>query len=146
MSVEETNKDENVTKANHDAAVAKARTDGAAEATTRLNTILGHQDIAGDAGRMNAALDLANSSPSMSAEDVTSFVTKNVPKAVAPQAGGKEPKTPNSGAQTDASLGNRSNKPDTLAQVGGTGGGEEKSPKATSFARDAMKKLNQGRV
>lgn len=143
MSVEDTNTDDNVTKANHDAAVAKAKTDGATEATARLNTILGHADIAGDAGRMNAALDLANSSTSMSAEDVTSFVVKNVPKAAAPTTGEPEPKTPDTNANTNASLSNRTDKPDSLAHVSGAGGDvDDKQPKATSFARDAMKKLN----
>ncbi|WP_223478741.1 hypothetical protein [Oricola indica] len=70
-----------VPQADHDAAVATARQEGATEATTRLTTILGAEGIKGDAGRMTAALDLAVKSPAMSAEDVTSFVTANVAQA-----------------------------------------------------------------
>jgi hypothetical protein len=76
-------KEVGVPQADHEAAVATARRDGhaagAAEATTRLAAILGAEGIKGDAARMDAALDLAVKSPGMKAEEVTGFITANVP-------------------------------------------------------------------
>lgn len=73
-----------VPQADHDRAVASARNEGeqagAASATTRLSTVLRAEGIAGNAGRMSAALDLAIQSPGMSAEDVTKFVTAHTPE------------------------------------------------------------------
>lgn len=70
-----------IPQAEHDAAVAAARTEGHAAgfkaATDRLGTILGAEGISGDAARMAAALDLAVKSPDMKAEDVVAFVTKH---------------------------------------------------------------------
>lgn len=74
---------ETVTKAEHDAAVATARSEGAKQATDRLTAILGAEGIKGDASRMGAAIDLATKSPDMPADDVTAFVTGNVAAASA---------------------------------------------------------------
>ncbi|MCB1462129.1 MAG: hypothetical protein KDJ90_06815 [Nitratireductor sp.] len=77
-----------VAKADHDAAVAaaetKGRDEGAKAANDRLGAILGAEGIKGDGPRMAAALDLAMKSPDMKAEDVTAFVTGNLPAASAP--------------------------------------------------------------
>lgn len=74
-----------ISQADHDAAVAAARSEGekagASAAVDRFAAILGGEGIRGDAGRMAAALDLAVKSPGMSAEDVTTFVTANVAAA-----------------------------------------------------------------
>lgn len=72
-----------ISKVDHDAAVSAARaegkTEGAKEATDRLNAALGADGVKGDAGRMAAAIDLAVKSPGMSGADVAAFVTANVP-------------------------------------------------------------------
>lgn len=74
-----------ISQAEHDAAVATARSDGeqagAKAAGDRFAAILGAEGIRGDAGRMVAAIDLAIKSPGMSAEDVTAFVVDNVAAA-----------------------------------------------------------------
>lgn len=70
-----------ILQADHDRAVAAARTEGAQAAATRLAGILDADGIKGDPARMAAALDLAIKSPGMSAEDVAGFVTANVTKA-----------------------------------------------------------------
>lgn len=75
------NTDAAVSQAEHNAAVAAARTAGATEERTRLSSALGADGIRGDAARMAAALDLATKSPTMSAADVTAFVTTNVAAA-----------------------------------------------------------------
>lgn len=75
-----------IPKADHDAAVASARseghaagvTEGAKAATDRFVAVLGAEGIKGDAARMTAAMDLATKAPAMSAADVVSFVAGNV--------------------------------------------------------------------
>jgi hypothetical protein len=71
-----------ISQAEHDAAVKAARTDGEAAgaktATDRLVAALGAEGVKGDAGRMSAALELAQKSPGMSGEDVAAFVAGNV--------------------------------------------------------------------
>jgi signal peptide peptidase SppA len=71
-------------KAEHEAAVARAREDGAKASTDRLVAVLGADGIKGDGARMAAALDLAAKAPAMTATEVASFVTGNVPAAAAP--------------------------------------------------------------
>ena len=66
------------------AAETKGRDEGAKAANDRLGAILGAEGIKGDGPRMAAALDLAMKSPDMKAEDVTAFVTGNLPAASAP--------------------------------------------------------------
>lgn len=101
-----------ISQADHDAAVATARTEGeqaGAEAErTRLATALGADGIAGNGRRMAAALDLAVKSAGMSAEDVTAFVQANV-------AADEQP------SQPDASLENRSEDADPLGANAGNG-------------------------
>lgn len=98
----ETTGDDEMTidKATHDAAVAKAHTDGKAEghaagkaegitaglasAHERLTAVLAD---AGVKGRESAAVELAISSPGMDAKAVVAFVSKNVPVASAGGAG-----------------------------------------------------------
>lgn len=55
-----------------------AYAEGIAAATARFSTILKADGIAGNAARMDAAVDLAARSPDMSAEDVAAFVVANV--------------------------------------------------------------------
>jgi hypothetical protein len=68
-------------------AIAKATSDGRAEgvkaANERMGAIIGADGIKGDGKRMAAALDLATSSPDMSAEAVGNFVKANVPETKA---------------------------------------------------------------
>lgn len=75
-------KNTGISRADHDAAVNAARTEGEAAgakaATDRLGAALGADGVKGDAGRMAAALELAQKSPGMSGEDVASFVVANV--------------------------------------------------------------------
>lgn len=81
-----------VSQADHSVAVAAARQEGeaaGARATNeRFSAIIAAEGIAGNAGRMAAAIDLAIKSPGMSALDVTAFVATNVaptaPNAAAP--------------------------------------------------------------
>ena len=74
-----------ISKADHDAAVSAARTEGVTAgekaATDRLGAALGADGVKGDAGRMAAALDLAVKSPTMSGADVAGFVVANVAAA-----------------------------------------------------------------
>ena len=74
-----------ISQADHDSAVASARTAGqaagVASATERLSAALGAEGVNGDAGRMSAALDLAIKSPGMSGADVAAFVVANVTAA-----------------------------------------------------------------
>jgi len=74
-----------ISQADHDAAVASARTAGHAagvtSATERLSAALGAEGVKGDASRMSAALDLAVKSPGMSGADVAAFVVANVAPA-----------------------------------------------------------------
>lgn len=78
-----------VSKADHDAAVATARSEGEAAgskaATERLGAVLGADGVKGDGKRMSAALELAVSSPAMAADAVVTFVTGNV-SATTPSA------------------------------------------------------------
>lgn len=71
-----------ISQADHDRAVAAARSEGEASgiksATDRFTAILGADGIKGDPARTAAALDLAVKSPGMSADDVASFVAGNV--------------------------------------------------------------------
>lgn len=71
-----------ISQADHDAAVADARTSGHAAgvtaATDRLSAALGAEGVQGDGVRMAAALDLAVKSPGMSGADVAAFVVANV--------------------------------------------------------------------
>jgi len=122
-----------VTKATYDNDVAKAKNDGAASATARFSEIMANDDIKNDANRIKAAFDLAEKSPSMSASDVCAFVIENVPAASEQKDNSK-------------SLANRSLKPDSLALATGSSvGGDVEGPKASSHARDVMKKLNKRR-
>lgn len=79
-----------VSKADHDAAVATARSEGEAAgakaATERVSAILGAEGIKGDGKRMGAALDLAISSPAMASDAVVMFVTSNVAASTMPAA------------------------------------------------------------
>lgn len=68
-----------ISQAAHDSAVAAARADGAANAYARINAVVSAEGVKGNPGRVSAALDLAIKSPGMSTDDVTSFVTANVP-------------------------------------------------------------------
>lgn len=63
-----------------------AYAEGIAAATARFSTILKADGIAGNAARMDAAVDLAARSPDMSAEDVAAFVVANVSTKTTPQA------------------------------------------------------------
>jgi hypothetical protein len=72
-----------ISQADHDAAVAYARTAGVSAATERLSAALGADGVKGDAGRMSAALDLAVKSPGMAGADVAAFVVANVPASKA---------------------------------------------------------------
>lgn len=79
-----------ISQAAHDSAVAAARADGAANAYARINAVVSAEGVKGNPARVSAAIDLAIKSPGMSTDDVTSFVTANVPadepKAAAPAA------------------------------------------------------------
>ncbi|MBN9453248.1 MAG: S49 family peptidase [Bosea sp.] len=76
-----------ISQAQHDAALASARTaskaDGVTEANARLAAIFATDGIKGSAARMQAAADLAVKAPGMSAEDVAAFVTGSVPASAA---------------------------------------------------------------
>lgn len=65
-------------QADQNADAASARQEGERAATARLSAITSAEGIAGNAARMTAALDLAVKAPSMSAPDVTAFVTTHV--------------------------------------------------------------------
>ena len=78
--------DAGISQTEHQAAVTAAEQKGFAAANTRLATILAADGVKGDAGRMAAAIDLAVKAPTMSAADVTTFVSANV--AAAAPAGG----------------------------------------------------------
>ncbi len=60
-------------------------------ATDRFAAVLASEGIAGDGRRMKAAMDLALSSPTMSAEAVAAFITANVAGATAPAAPSNQP-------------------------------------------------------
>jgi hypothetical protein len=68
-------------KAAAEAARAEGEAAGAKAATDRLVAALGAEGVKGDAGRMSAALELAQKSPGMSGEDVAAFVAGNVASA-----------------------------------------------------------------
>lgn len=74
--------DAGITQAEHDSAIAAARSEGEASgikaATDRFAAIVSADGINGNAGRMAAAVDLAMKSPGMATEDVVAFVTANV--------------------------------------------------------------------
>lgn len=74
-----------ISQAQHDAALASARSsakaEGVAEANARLGAIFATEGVKGSAARMQAAADLAIKAPGMSAEDVAAFVTGSVPAA-----------------------------------------------------------------
>lgn len=76
-------------------AAASGGQDGFKAAMDRINTIMAADGIKGDAKRMNAALDLANASPDMSADAVVAFVTANVP---ATSVAASEPAAPQASA------------------------------------------------
>ncbi|CUX40537.1 Lytic murein transglycosylase [Agrobacterium deltaense Zutra 3/1] len=59
---------------------------GFTAAMGRINTIVSADGIKGDAGRLNAAIELATASPQMTAEAVIAFVSANVPAAQAVSA------------------------------------------------------------
>ncbi|MDR6702975.1 hypothetical protein [Agrobacterium tumefaciens] len=67
-------------------AAASGGDDGFAAAMGRINTIASAEGIKGDAGRLNAAIELAGASPQMTAEAVIAFVSANVPAAQAASA------------------------------------------------------------
>lgn len=92
-----------MTSAELAAALAAATTAGRAEgleegkaSANRLVTILAADGVKGDAKRTSAAVDLATTSPEMSAEAVIAFVTANV-TASAP-AGDPTPPAPDAAA------------------------------------------------
>ena len=78
--------DAGISQADHQAAVTAAEQKGATTERTRLATILGSDGVKGDSGRMIAAIDLAVKAPTMSATDVTAFVSANVAAAPAASA------------------------------------------------------------
>jgi signal peptide peptidase SppA len=67
-----------ISQADHDRAVADARTASATAERDRITAILADAKVK---GRERAALDLAMKSPAMSAADVAAFVDANVPAA-----------------------------------------------------------------
>lgn len=67
-------------------AAASGGDDGFAAAMGRINAIASAEGIKGDAGRLNAAIELAGASPQMTAEAVIAFVSANVPAAQAASA------------------------------------------------------------
>ncbi len=67
-------------------AAASGGDDGFAAAMGRINAIASAEGIKGDAGRLNAAIELASASPQMTAEAVIAFVSANVPAAQAASA------------------------------------------------------------
>lgn len=132
--------DVGISKADHDKAVADARTAGKAEgveegkkagfdeANTRIKSIVDAEGVKGNASRLTAALSLAAKSPDMSAEDIVAFAAENI--ADAKDGGEKKP---------EASLDNRDDKPDSLAAVSGENGSQAdaKNPWGST-----IKKLN----
>ena len=104
-----------IPQADHDQAVAAARTEGekaGAEAEReRLSAVLGAEGVKGDGKRMTAALELAAKSPGMSSEEVAAFVTANVAAATE--------------AKPDASLENRALDADPLGQHASSTGKQE---------------------
>ncbi len=62
---------------------------GAKAANDRMAAILSAEGVKGDGKRMGAALDLALNSPDMAADQVTSFVTANVPASSPTAASGQ---------------------------------------------------------
>ena len=74
--------DAGITQAEHDSAIAAARSEGEASginaATDRFAAIVSADGIRGNAGRTAAAIDLAIRSPGMATDDVVAFVTANV--------------------------------------------------------------------
>lgn len=83
---------EGISKAEHDAAIAAARTESANEAAKaandRMGAVLAADGIKGDGKRMTAAFELAVGSPAMAADAVVAFVTANVAANVSPEASG----------------------------------------------------------
>jgi hypothetical protein len=69
-------------------AAASGGDDGYKAAMSRITAVTTAEGIKGDAGRMNAALELADKSPEMSAEAIIGFVTTNVPAASAEKPDG----------------------------------------------------------
>lgn len=94
-----------IPQADHDAAVAAARTEGATQERARIVGILSSEGVAGNAARMSMALELAADAPDMTAEKVAAHALK---------AG-----APATGADSDdhLSLINRGSVPDSLAQA-----------------------------
>ncbi len=85
-----------ISQADHEAAVASARTEGEQAATARFMAIINAEGVKGNAGRISAAVELANDAPGMSAEKVVAHVTAHVPAD-----------TPAASAGSPASLANR---------------------------------------
>lgn len=132
-----------ISKADHDAAVAKATTDATAKATgeanARLSAILSGDGIKGNAARIAAAADLAARSPSMSAADVIGFVVANVgadTAAPAAVAGGQQ--TPPLAARTAAAQ-------PVPVQPGAAAQGDAPPPKAKIDTRAIYARLNDRR-
>lgn len=74
--------------------------DGYKAAMSRITAVTTAEGIKGDAGRMNAALELADKSPEMSAEAIIGFVTANVPAASAEKPEGGAVPTAGAGGQS----------------------------------------------
>jgi hypothetical protein len=80
------------------AAAASGGADGFKQAMDRMNAILGHDSIKGDAKRMSAAVELANASPDMAADAVIKFVSANVSATAAEADKGQDKPAPSPAA------------------------------------------------
>ncbi|MCB8835946.1 S49 family peptidase [Aurantimonas sp. VKM B-3413] len=71
-----------ISKADHDRAVAAARSEGETAGATsergRIAAVIAAEGVEGNPAKISAAVDLAIKSPGMAAEDVASFVAANV--------------------------------------------------------------------
>lgn len=75
-----------IPSAEHEAAVAAAREDGAAKALARIGAIAAADGIKGNAARLTAAIEMAARAPAMTAGDVVTYVTTHVAEAPAATA------------------------------------------------------------
>ena len=119
-----------ISQADHDAAVATAKTDGekagADAERARLASILGAEGVKGHAKRMEAAQELAAKSPAMSADDVVAFVVTNVSAETEQQP-----------SEPDASLDNRGADSDPIGAAAGADSGKKESKGGLSGLVDA---------
>lgn len=74
--------------------------EGYKAAMDRIGAILSAEGIKGDAGRMTAAIELAQTAGSMAAEAIVAFVTANVP-AAKPDASASAPAQPAADVKPD---------------------------------------------